>query len=96
MPRLQALCGGVVLSDEGTRHAVQRAYAVSIRGTGHTLYGHPYWNWWTLINEDTGSPANHRFQVWDLSIQADWVLGLGQLAEWAPTRRQAARNASAG
>ena len=95
VPRLQALCGGVVLSDEGTRHAVQRAYAVSIRGTGHTLYGHPYWNWWTLINEDTGSPANHRFQVWDLSIQADWVLGLGQLAEWAPTRRQAARNASA-
>ena len=94
VPRLQALCGGVVLSDEGTRHAIQRAYAVSILGTGHTLYGHPYWNWWTLINEDTDSPANHRFQVWDLSIQADWVLGLGQLAEWAPTRRQAARNAS--
>ena len=73
--QLQALCGGVVLADGAARSAVQLAYAISITGTAHTLFGHPWYNWWTLLNEDAVEPANHRFQVWDLTIQADWVLG---------------------
>ena len=75
LPRLQALCGGVVLADGAARSAVQLAYAISITGTAHTLFGHPWYNWWTLLNEDAVEPANHRFQVWDLTVQADWVLG---------------------
>ena len=82
--RLQTICGGIVAENNCT---FEDSYSFSIEGTDHTLYGFPPLSWWALLNEDTKEPANHRFQVWDLVIQAPWVLG-GADAEERPPRRQ--------